>query len=506
MIRSGDILRTVLIAAIMVMQSASATRAGDSAWPQFRGPKSSGLAAEGQNPPVKFGPRQNLLWKTPLPRGHSSPCIWEDQIFLTGYTKEKKELQVFCIGRSSGKILWTRIVPAEQIEKVHSISNPATATPATDGERVYAYFGSYGLLCYDFEGNTLWTVPLPIPKTTFNFGTGTSPIVSGELVILNSDEQNDPHLLGVDRRSGKTVWRQPQPPAVSALSAFGATSYSTPVVWGRHLVIHRRGEVVAYAAENGVRAWSVSAVTNGVSTPVVGNDVLYVGTWSNLGEPDLRIGLPDFSVMLERYDKNGDMKVSKEEFPGDLAVSRRPEAIGSSSGGEVYVKPYLRMVDMNRDDLIDEAEWKRAFSLLAALSQEHGLVAIKPGGKGDITATHILWQETRNVPEVPSPLYYKGRVYMIKNGGLVSCMDANTGKLLYRERLGAAGPYYSSPVAANGRIYIASGKGIITVFAAGDTLDILAKNKIDESVLATPAVVDNRLYIRTVKHLYAFGR
>ncbi len=499
------IIWAALIAALLLMHPAGATRASKSVWPQFRGPDCSGLAAESQNPPVKFGPKQNLLWKTPVPSGCSSPCIWEDHIFLTGYTKEKKELQVFCIERRSGKIRWTRIAPAEQIEKVHSISSPATATPATDGERIYVYFGSYGLLCYDFEGSVQWTVPLPIPKIRLNSGTGTSPIVSGELVILNSDEQNDPHLLGVDRHSGKTVWKQPYPPAASALSAFGATSYSTPIVWERQLVIHRRGEIVAYAAEDGARVWSVGAVTNGVSTPVIGNNVLYVGTWSNLGEPDLRVKLPDFQMLIEQYDKNSDMKISKMEFPDDLAVSRRPEAGDVSSGGEVYVKPFLYIVDVNKDDSIDETEWKGAFALLSALSHEHGLVAIKPGGKDDVTTTHILWQETRNVPEVPSPLYYDGRVYMIKNGGIVSCMDANNGKLLFRERLGAAGPYYSSPIAANGRIYIASGNGVITVFGVGDTLQVLARNKLGEKVFATPAVVDNKLYVRTVKHMYAFG-
>jgi outer membrane protein assembly factor BamB len=142
---------------------------------------------------------------------------------------------------------------------------------------------------------------------------------------------------------------------------------------------------------------------------------------------------------------------------------------------------------------------------LALHKQDHGLTAIKPGGKDNVTDTHILWQEKRNVAEVPSPLYYDGRVYMIKKGGLVSCMNAKTGKLLFRERLGAFGPYYSSPITAHGRIYIASGKGIVTVFALGDTLEVLAKNDLKEQIFATPAVVDNKLYVRTVKHMYAFG-
>jgi len=493
------IIRAALIAAVLLMHSASWTRANDViSWPQFRGPNCSGLAVEGQNPPVEFGPEQNVLWKTPVPSGHSSPCIWGDHIFLTGYTKKTKELQVFCIERSSGNIRWRKIVPAEQIEKVHSISSPAAPTPAADGERIYVYFGSCGLLCYDFAGKQRWTVPLPIPE--MGFGSGTSPIVSGELVILNRDEQNDPHLLAVDRHTGKTVWKQPQPPK----SEFGATSYSTPTVWGEQLVIHRMGEIVAYDAADGARVWWINAVTQGASTPVVADNVLYFGAWSNFGEPDLRVELPNFQMLVNNMTKDGNLQISKSEFPDDLAVARRPE-IGNVEGGQVYLKPFFQMVDANTDGLINETEWKETTAHVSALCKDHGLIAIKSRGSGDITATHVLWQEKRHVPEVPSPLYYDGRVYMVKNGGVVSCMDAESGKLLYRERLGAFGPYYSSPITAHGRIYIASGKGTVTVFAAGDILKVLARNNLKEQVFATPAVVDNKLYVRTVRHMYAFG-
>jgi outer membrane protein assembly factor BamB len=417
---------------------------------------------------------------------------------LTGFDKEKKEFQVFCIERNSGNIRWSRIVPAEQIEKVHSVSNPAAQTPAADGERIYVYFGSCGLLCYDFEGKQQWTVPLPMPKTTD--GHATSPIVSGELVILNRDEQNDPHLLAVDRHTGKTVWKQPQPSA----SQFGATSHSTPVVWAEQLVIHRSGEIVAYAATDGTRIWSLSAVTRGTSTPVFGKDALFVAAWTNLGEPDLRVELPNFLMLVKQYDKDGNLQISKSEFPDDLAVARRPE-VGDQPGANVYVKPFFQMVDANSDGLINETEWKENTALVSSFCKDHGLIAIKSRGSGDITATHVLWQEKKHVAEVPSPLYYQGRVYMVKNGGLVSCMNAESGKLLYRERLGAFGPYYSSPIVAHGRIYIASGKGTVTVFAAGDTLEVLARNNLKEQVFATPAVVDNKLYVRTAKHMYAFG-
>jgi outer membrane protein assembly factor BamB len=498
MAKCKNIIWVPLIVTMMLMHVSSTMRANEPFWPQFRGPNCSGIAAEGQNPPVKFGSEQNLLWKTSVPLGHSSPCIWADHIFLTGYNKEKKELHVFCIDRSSGNIRWSRIVPAKQIEKLHPVNNPAASTPATDGERVYAYFGSCGLLCYDFRGELLWTVPLPIAKTTD--GHSTSPIVSGELVILNRDEKNGPHLLAVNCRTGETVWKQPQP----IDSELGTTSHSTPVVWGQQLVLHLGGELVAYNAADGTRIWSVSINTRGTSTPIIGDKIFYVAAWSNLGEPDLRVDVPDFETMLKQYDKNGDMKISNSEFPGDLMVARRPE-VGEIEGGQIYLKPFFRMIDANSDNSIDVDEWKEITVFISALQKEHGLVAIKPKKGDDPNTPEVLWSQTRSVPEVPSPLYYNGHVYMVKNGGIISCMNAENGKLLFRKRLGAFGPYYSSPVCANGKIYIASGKGIITVFSAGDHLQILARNNLREPIFATPAIVENKLYVRTVKYMYAFG-
>jgi outer membrane protein assembly factor BamB len=336
---------------------------------------------------------------------------------------------------------------------------------------------------------------LPIPEIAY--GSGTSPIVFGELVILNRHEEKEPYLLTVDRKSGETAWKQSWQPKME--------TQSTPIVWEKQLVIHRYGEIVACDPADGNHIWSVSAATTGVSTPVIGNNVLFVGAWTNFGEPDLLVELPDFQAFVKQYDKDGDMKISKSEFPEDLAFAHRPEA-GNIEYTRWYLKRSFQRFDRSKDGLLDETEWKEVVARSLRLrKQEHGLTAIKAGEKGDVTDTNVLWKEKRSVPEVPSPLYYDGRVYMIKNGGIVSCMDAGSGKLLYRERLGAAGLYCSSPICADGRIYIASGNGVITVFKAGDTLQVLARNKLGEKVFATPAVVDNKLYVRTVKHMYAFG-
>jgi outer membrane protein assembly factor BamB len=133
------------------------------------------------------------------------------------------------------------------------------------------------------------------------------------------------------------------------------------------------------------------------------------------------------------------------------------------------------------------------------------LMAVRPGSAGEVAPANIAWSERKGVPGVPSPLYYNGRLYTFKDGGLVFCREADTGKLLYDERMGTLGYYYSSPVAADNKIYIASAEGVVTVIDAGAKLNVLATNKLDGSILATPALAGGNIYVRTESHLYAFG-
>jgi outer membrane protein assembly factor BamB len=141
------------------------------------------------------------------------------------------------------------------------------------------------------------------------------------------------------------------------------------------------------------------------------------------------------------------------------------------------------------------------------MKANNALLAIRPGGQGDITESHVVWKETKGLPYVSSPLFYQGRIYLVKDGGMASCFDAATGKTHYlQERLGVTGSYYSSPVAADGRIYAASLDGVIVVFKAGDTLEVTAKNNMKERIFATPAVVENTMYVRTAGHLYAIAQ
>jgi hypothetical protein len=259
----------------------------------------------------------------------------------------------------------------------------------------------------------------------------------------------------------------------------------------------------------GARKWWVKVDTQGASTPVAGPDAVYVGTWFNVGEPDLRVALPTFDELLKQYDKNGDGLISADEFPARILISRRVGLDGvqgadSSNPGESI----FQSADRNHDGKLDRPEWEGYASARtqATQSRDHGLLAIQPGGAGDVTKTRVLWKETRGVPEVTAPLYYKSRVYMATNGGIVTCLDAVSGKLVYRGRLGADGAYFASPVAAAERIYYASSEGIVTATGAGDHLEVLARNDMQEQLFATPAIIGNVIYVRTPTLLYAFGQ
>lgn len=469
-------------------------------WSQFRGPNCSGIAATDQNPPVKIDTETNLLWKIAVPEGYSSPCIWDNQIFLTGIDRDSKEMCIFCIDRNTGNEIWRQTKTVEQIENVHPISCPVNATAVTDGEGVYVYFGSYGLICYSMNGMEQWELPMPVPKSTH--GMGASPIINGNLVVLNCcNDQNDPRIIAVDLQSGSIVWKATMPPTDSP---FGHEGYSTPVVWDNQFIIYRRGMIEAYNIKDGSLKWWFVTKTDGVSTPVIGEDILYVGTFTASGDPDWQTDIPDFKTFIHEYDINKDSLISEEEFPQDMVILHRPE-MGDGLGGEINLKNFFGFFDSNHNGLVNNAEWNGALAYVEWCYTEHGLVAIKPNGEGDITLNSLLWKEVKGVPEIPSPLYHKGRVYMIKNGGMVSCLDATTGSLIYREKLGSAGAYISSPVLAGNRIYIASRRGILTVFETGDNLNILAQSDLNEKIMATPAIVDNKLYIRTADALFAFG-
>ncbi|MCW5553279.1 MAG: PQQ-binding-like beta-propeller repeat protein [Verrucomicrobiae bacterium] len=462
--------------AISLLLPASGLSGATPQWPQFRGPGGSGVAEQGK-PPIHFGPGSNEVWRVAVPSGASSPCVWGDAIFLTAFSEEK--LETLCVDRQRGEIKWRQTAPASQIEKFHPTEgSPASGTPATDGQSVVSYFGSCGLICHDFSGREKWRLELPTVRQAADFGSGASPIIAGNLVLLNRDQIKGSELLAVDLRSGKIVWRADRSDLTS--------SFSTPVVWKQadieEVVLPGYLQMRAYDLKNGTERWRVHGLPTGVcTTPVVGEGLLFFAGWS----PGKDSPMPTFDSIAAKEDADKDGVITYEE---------------ASQG----MKNFFSSYDRNHDKRITREEYE---SFAAALARgENSVFAVRPGGQGDITQTHVAWKQTRGLPYVPSPLFYRGNLYLVKDGGMVSCFNARTGEPVYQqERIGALGNYYASPVAADGRIYVASVNGVLSVLDAGGTPQVLGRAEFKERLVATPAIVDNQLYVRTADHLWAFG-
>ena len=470
--------RLAFTALSFVLLTAAATAATVPSWPQFRGPGGLSVASEGR-PPVHFGPQTNLLWKVALPSGNSSPCIWGDRIFLTAFDKQK--LETLCLDRKDGRILWRKAAPAQKFEPTHKLGNPATPTPTTDGERVYVYFGSFGVLAYDFAGVEQWNKPLPPPIV--EFGTSASPILAGELLVICSDADMDSYLLAVDRRTGREVWRVDR--------AEFRRSFSTPFLW-RHdgveeIVVAGSLWAKSYDVKDGKERWTMRGLARVANaSPTAGSGLLFVSSWNIGGDPGERISMPPHKEFLAANDKNKDGKLTKDEFPPGPFLSR------------------FSQIDVNKDGIVTREEYENMAAMFE--QAENALFAVKPGARGESTSTHVLWKVEKSLPYVSSPLHYHGRVFTMKSGGLASCYDATTGKVIYQdERVGALGDYYSSAVAADGKVFIASQKGTVVVLAADGAFSVLAKNELGEQVFTTPAIVDGNLYLRGETHLFAFA-
>jgi outer membrane protein assembly factor BamB len=370
--------------------------------------------------------------------------------------------------------------PVEKLETVHPTEgSPAASTPATDGEKVYSYFGSGGVFAYTVDGKKVWEHRLPTAEHVGDFGTGTSPIVHDGIVLVNRDMLSGSHLLALRATDGSLAWRAERPRFIS--------SYTTPVIWeadgAKQVVLAGSQRMKAYDLKSGEEKWQYLGLPNAsCPTPVVADGLLIFAGWSPTAQ-DMQFGR--FGAMLEKYDKDSDKIISRDE---------------ATSGALRFL---FRMIDTNGDSQLNREEWESNEQLREeAVNQAF---AIRPG-KGELTDTNVAWKYTRGLPYVPSGLFYRDKFYMARDGGMVTCLDAKTGKPHYeQERLGPGGSYYPSPVAADGRIYLCSNDGKITVIAAGDKPEVLSRAELGERCFTTPAIAHNRLFIRSAKHLWCFG-
>ena len=447
----------------------------DGQWSQFRGPNGSGVnSAAGY--PIEFSPSKNILWKQSVPYGQSSPVVVGQRLFVTA--SEGDRLLTICLDARTGRELWRKQIRRERMHKIFRANDPASPTPAADDSGVVVFFPDFGLVSYTLEGKERWTYRLG-PFRNF-YGMAASPVVAEDLVVLVCDQQAGSFVLAVDRATGRERWKTDRP---------GMTvGWATPMVFrtAKHpaeLIVLGSTRLDSYYLATGERRWWLPVGSMGaLGTPVANGDTLLVSTIST-NEP----WMPGFESVLQKYDKDKDGRLSSQEF-------REDKDLGEHFG----------WIDANSDNFIDAREWNEARTIGMG---EYGAVAVRPENEqGQLGMSAIRWRFKKNLPFIPAPLVYRDVYYMVRDGGVITSLDPASGQLLKEGRSrDALGEYYASPVAADGKVYLASGEGKMTVLKAGPDWQVLAVNDLGDEIRATPALSGGRIYVRTHSFLYCFG-
>jgi outer membrane protein assembly factor BamB len=466
-------------------------------WPQFRGPNGTGVSAS-TGLPEEFGPNKNVVWKTALPPGHSSPVVTKNRIFVTAHSEVKKEekenykLLVIGLDRATGKLLWQREVPRSKRGRLQNVNGPASPSPVTDGSNVYVFFQEFGMVSYDSAGEERWRLPLG-PFNMF-YGFGASPILVDDKVILPVDQDNpSSYLIAVDKNNGRVRWKVDRPVVISG--------YSTPTIYQpkqgpKQIVIPESFQLSAYSVADGKRVWWVRGLACEMkSIASQDGEYLYINGWGfPQNQPGQQVKTIPWDEALPRYDKNGDRQIAKAEIPSTKATEQMDKMLSAA----------FEAFDMDRDEKLNTNDWEVFRAMMAS---ENGLLAIKLGGLGDQTSTAIRWRYTKPVPQVPSTLLYKGVLYMINDSGILLSFDPATGQVIKQGRLhGAIDKYFSSPVAADDKVFLIGQGGQVSVLKAAGDWQVLTVNELDDECFATPAIADGRIYIRTRSALYAFAK
>ncbi len=436
------LLSAISIFSLPALPMAAGTGAN---WPQWRGPEGTGISGE-KNLPEEWSVTKNIQWKTAIAgRGHSSPIVWGNKIFLTTAIEgaivpgaqaarhvidgkdflhpdslgadRRHTFKVICLDRDTGKVLWQQTAfEGTPYDNRHRKSSFASSTPATDGERVYAFFGSEGLYAYDFNGRTAWKADLG-KMGTLGMGTGTSPVLYQNLVIVQCDYESGEQsfIIAMDKRTGKQIWKTPRKVQVS---------WSTPLLIQTakraELIASGTEAVVAYDPMTGKELWhSKGLESNSIPSPVATRDMVIISAG----------------------------------YPAKVAY------------------------------------------------------AVRLGGSGDLSApSNVVWSYAKGTAYVPSPILYSDNLYLMTDKGILTCLDARTGEVRYEGgRVPVPATFTASPVAFDGKLLLTSEDGDTFVLRAGPKHEVIRTNSIGEPVYASPAIADGRIFIRGEKNLYCIS-
>lgn len=448
-------------------------------WPRFRGPGGMGIS-DNQNLPVHFGPEKNVMWKTNLLPGESSPVIASDRLFVTGASDDS--LVTYGLDLNTGRIIWQRSLGRERGQRYHKINSSASPTAVTDGDVLVVFFGDFGLVAYGMDGGERWQLPFE-PLNNIN-GHGASPILVDGKVVMVCDQDSGSYIIAVDKDSGRILWRTERPEVTRG--------YSTPAIFRRRgerpeLIVPGSYQLIAYSLDRGEKLWWLRGMAWQLkSVPLIDGDRIYLNSWESGGNSASQFDLPSHDQVLAKRDVDGDGRLSLEEISGFKPAKT------------------WQNVDLDKDRFLSERDWE---FYRARLGAQNNMIAIRHGGRGDLTGTNVLWRYRKSLPNVSSPLLYQSVLYLVKDGGIVTTLDPKSGDVLKQARLkGATDRYYSSPIGADDKVYLISEKGKVSVLNAAPQWEVLALNDLADECYATPAIAGNKLYVRTRGTLYCFAR
>ena len=481
-----------MLSTAVLLCALASTAATPSDWPQFRGP--GGLAVAADTPiPTAFGPEESVLWKAPVPDGHSSPCLVDDRIFVTGFREGKNV--ALALDRSNGEVVWERSFEAEEPGPYfHPDAAPASPSPVSDGELVIFYFGNYGLVALDWDGELLWEKRMPSPG--FAFGVSASPLLAEGFLILPRDGAPEAALLALDASDGTEVWR---------VNRFGyRESHGSPFLWrhpgGSELIVSGTNRLGSFDLNTGKERWTLDGMTAfPCTTPTADDDTLYFAAWSTSNATGRSFWEGGFARSLELTDAEVEdptllFKRLDADADGKVALSEMPEC---------RAKDAFMFFDQDGSGSLEVGEF-------AAPPTDAGgqniMVAVARAEGDEPIEERVRWSWSRGLPYVSSPLLYRGRLWLFKSGGIVTSLDAATGEaVIDRKRLSDRSEYYMSPVGAAGHVLVGSAEGTLYLIdAEAEELTIEHEVVFDEGLMATPAVVDGTVYLRTKATLWAF--
>lgn len=448
-------------------------------WTRYRGPNGTGLS-DATGLPGEISKDKNVVWKATLPKGNSSPIVVGDKVIVTAHEGDQR--LVIALSVASGKELWRTGTPKLRDEVAHPLNGPTTPSPVSDGKSLFVFFPEVGLIAYTLTGKEVWRVPLG-PFSSIQ-GMATSPIVANGKVVLVVDQPDESWVAAYDVKSGKEKWKTSR--KIGFMGGYSTPTVYKPAKGPLQLIVAGGSELTGYQVDTGEKIWWASGLLGGpAALPLVEGDTVYMLEPADQGAPPYK--------SLLNYDANKDGKIALDELKANT-----PDA-------KIWYRIF-RSIDTNlgdKDGSVTEQEWDKSW---ASGANTGGLISVKLGGTGELPKDAVRWRVTKGIPYVTSALAYQDALHVVRDGGILTTYNPANGEVYKQARLkDAPGEYYASPVAGDGKIYFVSKDGKASVVKAGAQWEMLSSGDLEEQVMATPAMVGNRILVRTSKTLFCFG-